>query len=146
MATGEKVSSAQRHRMIEEAAYLRAERRGFAGDNSKDDWLEAEAEVDARLRQIEDEQFLDRVEEGLAAATKRLAALKRKIAGLSVDARKEWQRDMERLASLRDDLRPKVAKLRKEGERAGRRARAQAEALRRELAELLERLSAKRRP
>jgi len=145
MVSGHKVSSTQRRQMIEEAAYFRAERRGFAGGNPKEDWLEAEAEVDARLRRIEDEQFFDRVEEGLAAATKRLAALKRKIAGLSADARKEWQRDMERLASLRDELRPKVAKLRKEGERAGRRARAQAETLRHELAELLERLNAKRR-
>jgi hypothetical protein len=38
--------------MIAEAAYLRAERRGFAGgsDKEREDWLMAEAEVDALLK------------------------------------------------------------------------------------------------
>jgi hypothetical protein len=35
--------------MIAEAAFLRAERRGFAGDEVED-WLAAEEEVDALLR------------------------------------------------------------------------------------------------
>jgi hypothetical protein len=35
--------------MIAEAAYLIAERRGFLGVAALDDWLQAEAEVDARL-------------------------------------------------------------------------------------------------
>jgi hypothetical protein len=36
--------------MIAEAAYLRAERRGFAPGNEHEDWLAAEAEVDRLLR------------------------------------------------------------------------------------------------
>jgi hypothetical protein len=38
--------------MIAEAAYLRAERRGFAGGREKEreDWIAAEAEVDALLK------------------------------------------------------------------------------------------------
>jgi hypothetical protein len=36
--------------MIAEAAYLRAERRGFASGNEEEDWLAAETEVDALLR------------------------------------------------------------------------------------------------
>ncbi len=39
-----------RRAMIAEAAYLRAERRGFATGNEEEDWLAAEAEVDALLR------------------------------------------------------------------------------------------------
>ena len=39
-----------RHTLIAESAYLRAERRGFAPGHETDDWLEAEAEVDALLR------------------------------------------------------------------------------------------------
>lgn len=35
----------ERHRMIAEAAYLRAEARGFRGD-PLEDWLQAEAEID----------------------------------------------------------------------------------------------------
>jgi hypothetical protein len=38
-----------RHRIIAEAAYYRAESRGFAGGDPELDWLEAESEVDALL-------------------------------------------------------------------------------------------------
>jgi len=36
----------ERHRRISDAAYYRAERRGFAPDRDQDDWLEAEKDVD----------------------------------------------------------------------------------------------------
>ncbi|TCV85389.1 DUF2934 domain-containing protein [Sulfurirhabdus autotrophica] len=38
-------SPEQRYRMIAEAAYYRAEKRGFEGGNSAQDWIEAEAEI-----------------------------------------------------------------------------------------------------
>jgi len=38
-----------RHRMIAEAAYYRAQQRGFCGGDPVQDWLEAEAEVSVRL-------------------------------------------------------------------------------------------------
>ena len=44
------VSEEARRAMIEKAAYLRAERRGFAPGSEEEDWLAAEAEVDALLR------------------------------------------------------------------------------------------------
>ena len=44
------VTEEARRAMIAEAAYLRAERRGFASGNEEEDWLAAEAEVDALLR------------------------------------------------------------------------------------------------
>ncbi|MHB8815069.1 MAG: DUF2934 domain-containing protein [Steroidobacteraceae bacterium] len=44
------VSQEARRAMIEQAAYLRAERRGFAPGGEAEDWLAAEAEVDALLR------------------------------------------------------------------------------------------------
>ena len=46
------ISEDARRGMIAEAAYLRAERRGFVGDPEKEreDWLLAEAEVDALLK------------------------------------------------------------------------------------------------
>ncbi len=40
----------ERQRFVAEAAYFRAERRGFTQGGELDDWLEAEAEIDARLR------------------------------------------------------------------------------------------------
>ena len=38
----------QRHRMIEVAAYIIAERHGFCQGTELDDWLAAEAEVESR--------------------------------------------------------------------------------------------------
>lgn len=49
-ATGITVSEDARRAMIEQAAYLRAERRGFSPGGEVEDWLAAEAEVDALLR------------------------------------------------------------------------------------------------
>jgi len=43
------VTPEERWRMVAEAAYLRAEQRGFSGGNPTDDWLAAEAEVDKYL-------------------------------------------------------------------------------------------------
>jgi hypothetical protein len=43
------VSAAERHGLIAETAYLKAERRGFRGGDPVQDWLEAEKEVDASL-------------------------------------------------------------------------------------------------
>jgi Protein of unknown function (DUF2934) len=46
------ISEDIRRGMIAQAAYLRAERRGFSGghDKEREDWLAAEAEVDALLK------------------------------------------------------------------------------------------------
>jgi hypothetical protein len=43
------ISEDVRRGMIAEAAYLRAERRGFAPGGEEEDWRAAEAEVDALL-------------------------------------------------------------------------------------------------
>jgi hypothetical protein len=44
------VSPEQRYQMIAEAAYFRAEKRGFIGGDSGQDWIEAEAEIDSLLK------------------------------------------------------------------------------------------------
>ncbi|MGH8202937.1 MAG: DUF2934 domain-containing protein [Steroidobacteraceae bacterium] len=44
------VSEDARRAMIAQAAYLRAERRGFAPGGEVEDWAAAEAEIDALLR------------------------------------------------------------------------------------------------
>ncbi len=43
------ISKSERQRLVEQAAYFRAERHGFQGDSSQH-WAAAEAEVDADLR------------------------------------------------------------------------------------------------
>jgi hypothetical protein len=47
---GMTVSEDARRAMIAQAAYLRAERRGFGPGSEVEDWLAAEAEVDALLK------------------------------------------------------------------------------------------------
>jgi hypothetical protein len=47
---GPSLSSRVVHSLIAEAAYYRAEKRGFAPGYDMDDWLDAEAEVVERLR------------------------------------------------------------------------------------------------
>ena len=43
------ITAEARWRMIAEAAYFKAQRRGFTGGDTKRDWAEAEAEIDAWL-------------------------------------------------------------------------------------------------
>jgi hypothetical protein len=129
--------------MIAEAAYFKAERRGFNGGDAVRDWCEAEAEIDARLRGLEDGQLVERIEEALESAGKRLTAVRRKVARLSSEARGEWERDLEKLAVLRDTLKPKLVELKEQGEAVGRKVREQAEKMRDEIAELVQRLEAK---
>jgi len=43
------ITPEERRRLIAESAYLRAERRGFQGGDPHEDWIAAEAEIDALL-------------------------------------------------------------------------------------------------
>jgi hypothetical protein len=43
------VDPARRSALIAEAAYFRAEKRGFSPGHEAEDWLAAEADIDARL-------------------------------------------------------------------------------------------------
>lgn len=44
-----KLSSEERQRMIEEAAYYRAEQRGFNNGSEIQDWLDAESEINSKF-------------------------------------------------------------------------------------------------
>jgi hypothetical protein len=75
------VQPEERRRMIAEAAYLRAEARGFQGGDPVQDWLEAEQEIDIRLMQAVPQP------QGQAAPRKRgrtQAGKEREKAGASV--------------------------------------------------------------
>jgi len=50
MPAPDRVTPEARRVLIAESAYLRAERRGFAPGYEAEDWLAAEAEVDALLK------------------------------------------------------------------------------------------------
>ena len=44
-----RITSEERRRLTAEAAYLRAQSRGFSGGTPEQDWYEAEAEIDSAL-------------------------------------------------------------------------------------------------
>ena len=143
MSSQPKVTRTERQQMIAEAAYFKAERRGFCGGDAVRDWCEAEAEIDARLLQLDDGQLVERLEEALKSAASRVAAVRRKVARLSSDARGDWACELDKLVALRDTLKPKLVELREQGERAGRIVRERAEKIGDEIAEVLQRLEAK---
>jgi hypothetical protein len=50
----EETKAAERHRRIQEAAYHRAEKRGFDPGHALEDWIAAEAEIDASTSTLGD--------------------------------------------------------------------------------------------
>ena len=135
-----KVSDEQRRQMIAEAAYFRAERRGTDGGDPLTDWIEAEAEVDERLRQADQSHLLACLDEGIAAATKKVSSMKRKASTVASGAGGAPQHDVDQLVQLRDALRGKAKELRAQGARAGDLALHQAERAWHELADVMRRL------
>jgi len=52
-------SNEQKRQMIAEAAYYRAQKRGFANSDPVQDWLAAEAEIDEHLEKLRDRELQD---------------------------------------------------------------------------------------
>ncbi len=129
------VSDSQRRQMVSEAAYFLAERHGFNGGDPVADWLQAEAEVDAALR--ESERFIDQLEERLADLNRRSKAARKELAKLKGGVREQWERDIEKLMKLRDGLQKKFTAVRRRGEDVSERAREQLERTWNDAAELL---------
>jgi chromosome segregation ATPase len=108
----------RRQRMIREAAYYRAQRRGFAGGDPVRDWLEAEAEVDrllARERPGRDaggpgpiEQF----EAQLAALDEEMRRLMGKAREAGSEIRSEIELDLRKLQPLRANAEERIGELR----------------------------------
>src|SRR5688572_23771527 len=96
------VTPEERHRMIAETAYFLAQERGFAGGDTVVDWMEAERQVDRKLLVLATAQLLERLQSGVATATKKLAALTRRASTLPADARTELYADVDKLGELKD--------------------------------------------
>lgn len=79
------ITPEQRYRMIEEAAYFRAEKRGFVGGDVAEDWIQAEAEIDrmlkeqGRLPSITPEEIQERVQGVIVSDSAAIAAQVRAI-------------------------------------------------------------------
>lgn len=131
-----------RKQMIANAAYFRAERRGFAGGDPVADWLEAEAEVDSQLGR--DQDWFAALDERLATVSEKLGVLKKRLAGVRSEVREEWTSDVEKLVRLRDGLQERVDEIRAQGEHASEKVKQQAEKVWEELSRAVEHLSARK--
>lgn len=161
------VSAHRRREMIAEAAYYRAQKRGFTGGDPVADWVAAEAEIDALLgtgraprtapisrrtavkrdvvAQGLGQELTKRLEEAATTATRRLSTLRRKLARITGKERGDVERDVERLAELRDRVRASLKELAQHGEGASREVRKRAETVRAEIGAALERVAQKLR-
>jgi len=135
------VDKTEREQRIAEAAYLRAERRGFVGGDPVADWIDAEQEVDAELRRREHRRWLAELESRLETAGKKLSALKKKASSLTAEARKEIEQDVQKLGRLRDAFEKRLEEIRAQGTAAGHRARGHAEALWGEISAIIDRVA-----
>jgi len=114
----------ERRKMISEAAYFRAERRGFVGGDPVRDWLDAENEVNAALARHD---LLAALEERLEIANDKLQSLRKRFSDLKASGREELAQDLATIVKLRDGLARKVELVRLQGEQASDKAKQQAE-------------------
>lgn len=135
----------RRRQMIAEAAFYRAEKRGFKGGDPVTDWIEAEKEIETGAGAPDDRRILDRIEEQVATAGIKLKSLRRKVSRMKTEARKEWKQDAEKLADLRDSLQRKLEEIRERGEGASRKAQKQAEKIWDEISEIVQRTTSRRK-
>ncbi|MHB9103168.1 MAG: DUF2934 domain-containing protein [Sulfuricella sp.] len=119
------VTPEQRYQMIAEAAYFRAEKRGFVGGDPALDWLEAAAEIDRIIQQpgkepqmTEKQAFQQKLEAQLREWDAKLEELKSKAQNAKTEIRADYEKQLEILASKRDMARTKVLELRQRTEGA----------------------------
>ncbi len=105
----------ERFRMISEAAYFRAERRGFDGNHAIEDWIEAEEEIDRALleprRMKEKEAFRKRIEKQLDEWDERLDELRQKAWEAGIEIRADFDAQIEALAEKRAALQSRLHEL-----------------------------------
>lgn len=146
MMNSQDIPSGQRRQMIAEAAYFRAERRGFRDGDPVTDWIEAEKEVEEQLAAFDQQDFSERFAERLEWAGDRLKALKRRATRAKADAREALESDAQKLAELRTRLDEHIESLKRRGADVGHKSLERAEKLWQEVSELAERTASRRRP
>ncbi len=129
--------------MIAETAYFLAQARGFMGGDPVSDWIEAERRVDRHLSAIAVARMVERLESGVAAAAKKLGALKRRVSTLASNARTELTADVEKLDALKLTLRSRLDELRERGDQVSEKALHQAEKVWTELSDALQRVTSR---
>lgn len=142
MATERRMSAEQRQQMIAEAAYYRAEGRGFTDGDPFLDWLDAEREIDALLNIPKAESWVKHLESQLTTGKERLKSFRQEIGGKGKAAKAQLKKDLDKLDEKLESFEVKLKELRDRGEKVTRRARQQAEKAWDEISELVNRVGA----
>jgi prefoldin subunit 5 len=130
--------------MIAEAAYFRAEHRGFQGGDPLDDWLQAEAEIDRMTAGGEKpagEKLADQLAAQLRKYDSEFARLTAKAREVSTAVRNELERELERLKPLRTSAEQALGEMHQRAGHATDDLLALGDKVRTELADTLERLA-----
>ncbi|MDR3631297.1 MAG: DUF2934 domain-containing protein [Desulfocapsaceae bacterium] len=116
------ISPEQRYKMIAEAAYFQAEKRGFVGGNMAQDWLEAEAKIDRILQQppesgtITKHAFQQRLEAQLKEWDAKFETLQTKAKKATTGMRSDFEKQIGALTKKRAAAQAKIVELRKHTE------------------------------
>lgn len=116
------LSPEQRYQMIAEAAYYRAERRGFIIGDTAQDWLDAELEIDRILQQqlgqgetpqgTAKQAFQQKLEAQLNDWDAKLDELKAKAREAKTELRADYEKQLEILSEKRATAQEKLQELR----------------------------------
>ena len=143
------VTPEQRYKMIADAAYFRAEKRGFVGGNVANDWLEAEAEIDLILQQQSDSKqagastkkaFQQRLEKQLKEWDAKFETLQAKAKKAKAEIRADLEKQIATLADKRASANKKIIELRHRTEDTWEDLRTGTEKKWKEMHEALDRL------
>jgi TolA-binding protein len=118
--TPEGSTKEQRDKMIAEAAYFRAQQRGFRGGDPAVDWLEAEREVDEKLATSAPGEekpssvaaLVQQLEARIRSLDEDIAPLKERAREVGADVRQEIEKELERLKPLRAAAEQRLVELR----------------------------------
>jgi chromosome segregation ATPase len=146
-------ASAMHREMVAVAAYYRAEHRGFAAGDPTADWLEAEAEIEHRLRQAPrpadsakpspKQAFQQKLETQLDEWDAKLEQLRTKAKEAKADIRAEFEVQLEALAAKRAVAQDNLRELRQNGESAWEDLKGGADKAWKELREAIERAASR---
>jgi hypothetical protein len=116
------ITPEQRYQMIAEAAYYRAERRGFIIGDTAQDWLDAEVEIDRILQQqlgrgetpqgSAKQAFQQKLEAQLKDWDAKLDELKAKAREAKTELRADYEKQLEALSGKRTIAHAKLQELR----------------------------------
>lgn len=112
----------QRYQMIAQAAYYRAERRGFIIGDTTQDWLDAEVEIDRILQQQlgqgetlqgkAKQAFQQKIEAQLKDWDAKLDELKAKARETKTELRADYEKQLQMLSEKRATAQAKLQELR----------------------------------